>query len=69
MHSGVAHGLRWPIMYRTDFSNAVLGGDEHGLGGTVTNDEDELMVSATAMYLLLKRAFELYDLRRLPHHA
>ena len=69
MHSGVAHGLRWPIMYRTDFSNAVLGGDEHGLGGMVTNDEDQLMVSATAMYLLLKRAFELYDLRRLPHHA
>lgn len=64
MHSGVTHGFRWPVIHRTDFSNAVLGGKDDELGGLVTNDDDHLMVSATAMYLLIKRAFELYDLRR-----
>jgi hypothetical protein len=52
------------VRHRTDFRNAVLGGKDDELGGLVTNDDDHLMVSATAMYLLIKRAFELYDLRR-----
>jgi hypothetical protein len=62
MHSGVAHLFRWPVIHRTDVSNAVPDGQDDELGGLVTNDDDHLIVSATVMYLLIKRAFALYDL-------
>jgi len=68
MHSGVAHGYRWPIMYRADFSKAVLDGvDERNLGGLVSNNLDQLATSAISMSLLIGRAFELYNLRRVVH--
>ena len=65
MHSGVAHGFRWPVMYRTVITQALS--DSEAADGLVTNDEDQLMISAIAMGLLITRAFELYDLRRVPH--
>lgn len=68
MHSGVAHGFRWPVTYRTDFTNAVMEGEEQRqLGGLVTNDEDQLITSAIAMSLLIGRAFDLYNNRRVKH--
>ena len=65
MHSGVTHGFRWPVMYRTVITQALS--DSEAAGGLVINDEDQLMISAIAMGLLIARAFELYDLRRMPH--
>ena len=65
MHSGVTHGFRWPVMYRTVITQVLS--DSEAAGGLVINDEDQLMISAIAMGLLIARAFELYDLRRMPH--
>jgi hypothetical protein len=66
MHSGISHGFMWPVMHRTDFTNAAFDSpDRSGHGGLVTNTEVQLAISAVAMSLLISDAFRLFNERRI----
>lgn len=41
--------------------------DTAALGGYLTNDDDQHVLSVEALVLLISRAFDLYNLRRVSH--
>lgn len=63
-HSGTAHGLRWPALYRTEILGSFVRG---GVSGRLTaGGLPALSMSASAVALLTMRAIELYEERRQP---
>jgi hypothetical protein len=63
-HSGTAHGLRWPALYRTEILGRFVRG---GASGRLTaGGFPALSMSASAVALLTMRAIELYEERRQP---
>ncbi|MDQ3580010.1 MAG: hypothetical protein M3443_20915 [Actinomycetota bacterium] len=68
MLSGSTHGYRWAAIPRTRFRDADARHSGSGdVDGYLTNSEEQHAMSAGALALLIKRAIELYDLRRAPH--
>ncbi len=68
LHSGTSHGFRWPVAYRTNFDDAVINvANQTGRSYPVSNDADQLAVSAIAMSLLIERAIYLFDQRRVAY--
>lgn len=68
MWSGATHGYRWAVMPRVSFP----GTDEFDpaapdLGGQLAHDEGAHVLAAEGLALLINRAFELFDIRRVPH--
>lgn len=67
MLSGSAHAYRWSSMGRIRFAPRGSTTDSNGADGYLTTDEDQHFHSVGAMMLLINRAFELYDQRRVRH--
>ncbi len=70
MLSGSAHGYRWSAIPRTRFPGPGEERPESGdVDGYLTNNEEQHALSASALALLIRHAFDLYDIRRAPHTA
>lgn len=63
-YSGVAHGLRWPVMYRATFGEPTPGGSPGTVHGQVANSTDDLTMAACAVGIFLLNAVELFERRR-----
>ena len=63
-YSGVAHGLRWPVMYRAQYGEPVPGGKPAGAEARVTNSVGDLAMAACSVSIFLLHAVELYEKRR-----
>ncbi|WP_344017982.1 hypothetical protein [Pseudonocardia kongjuensis] len=62
MHSGNAHGLRWPAVWHSEMQGSFARG---GAAARVTSGGLEgLSIVASAMALFIKRAVELFDAAR-----
>lgn len=67
MLSGNAHGYRWSSMGRVQFVERGGAPDADGVDGFLTTDEEQHFHSVGALMLLINRAFELFDQRRVRH--
>lgn len=67
-YSGVAHGLRWPAMYRVNYGAAAPGAKPGTVNGRVTNDIADLALAAYSISIFLFEAINLFDKRRQPVH-
>lgn len=64
MLSGSAHGYRWSSMSRVEYAEGTEGETAHGL---LTTDLDTHFHSVGALMLLIERAFDLFNKRRVCH--
>ncbi len=61
--SGVAHGLRWPVVYRAKYGEPVPG-KPGSTEARVTNSTAELTMTACSISIFLLHAIEVYEKRR-----
>lgn len=66
VYSGVAHGLRWPVMYRAQYGAPVPGGKPGTVEGHVTNSVGDLDMAASSVSIFLLNAINLFEKRRRP---
>lgn len=66
MWSGVAHGLRWPVMSRTDFGAAAPADATGTVRALATNDISNLTMAASGVAIFLVRAIGIFEERRKP---
>jgi hypothetical protein len=68
--SGATHGYRWAVMPRVTFPDADdLDPHSPDAGGHLTHDEEQHVLAVEGLALLISRAFDLYNIRRVPHTA
>lgn len=65
-YSGIAHGLRWPAVYRAQFGEPVPGGRPGKVEGRVTNSIADLSMGASSVAIFLLNAIERFEKRRAP---
>jgi hypothetical protein len=65
-YSGVAHGLRWPVMYRAQYGEPVPGGKPGSVEARVTNSIADLSMAASSVSIFLLHAVDLFEKRRMP---
>jgi len=65
-YSGVAHGLRWPVMYRAQYGEPVPGDRPGSVEARVTNSTADLSMAASSIGIFLLNAVSLYERRRKP---
>lgn len=65
-YSGVAHGLRWPVMYRAQYGEPVPGGNPGNVEARVTSSIADLSMAASSVSIFLLHAVDLFEKRRLP---
>ncbi len=65
-YSGVAHGLRWPVMYRAQYGEPVPGGVPGKVEARVTSSMGDLSMAACSIGIFLSSAIELFEKRRQP---
>ncbi|MBN9739402.1 MULTISPECIES: hypothetical protein [unclassified Pseudonocardia] len=65
MLSGSAHGYRWSSLGRVEFTESKGTSAADGVDGLMAADEDDHWQSVGALMLLINRAFELFDQRRI----
>ena len=63
-YSGVAHGLRWPVMYRAEYGEPIPGGKPGSVEGRVTNNIEDLSMAASSVSIFLINAIDLFEKRR-----
>lgn len=67
-YSGVAHGLRWPVRYRTKYGEPIPGSRPGTVEGLVTNSIGDLDMAASSSSIFLTNAIRLFEKRRQPAH-
>lgn len=67
-YSGVAHGLRWPVRYRTKYGEPIPGSRPGTVEGRVTNSIGDLDMAASSISIFLINAIRLFEKRRQPAH-
>lgn len=68
IYSGVAHGLRWPVMYRAQYGGPVPDSKPGTVEGHVTNSIGDLDMAASSISIFLLNAINLFEKRRRPAH-
>jgi hypothetical protein len=68
--SGATHGYRWAVMPRVTFPDTDdLDPNSPDVGGHLTHDEEQHVLAVKGLALLISRAFDLYNIRRVPHNV